>query len=207
MRKPTDLGQDVSDTIAEHLHTTVARLQRQRSERLIQALALFNSGKSSLREWWMSEEENRIMGTGRLAEVSDEMVTPALREAKMDAEFGARRDSPADNVSKTLENVERKGMTLFRMCVTEIGRLTWHPGQFPPLVGGQNHFQQNQVLKAISMQERTLLDYRAPCEERSNVQLQGSNLQTRVSLHPQRLMSEPTRGLVILCGKLWVCRG
>lgn len=63
----------------------------------------------------MGEEENRMMGIGRLAEVSDEMVTPALREAKMNAEFGTRRDSPADDVSEMLQNVERKGMSPFRV--------------------------------------------------------------------------------------------
>lgn len=93
-RTLADQEQDISDTIAQHLHTTVASLQRQRSERLIQALSLFNSGKSSLREWWLSEEDNRVLNTGRLAEISDDMITPALRKAKMDAEFGARRDSP-----------------------------------------------------------------------------------------------------------------
>ena len=37
------------------------------------------------------------MNAGRLAEVSNDMIMPALREAKMTAEFGARRSSPVEH--------------------------------------------------------------------------------------------------------------
>lgn len=57
--------EDVSDTITQHLDAVVVRSQRQRSERLIQSLGLFNSGKSSLRQWWLKQEDSRLATAGR----------------------------------------------------------------------------------------------------------------------------------------------
>lgn len=57
--------EDIADTIVEHLGSVVVRSQRQRSERQIQGLGLFNSGKSSLRQWWLKQEDVRIATAGR----------------------------------------------------------------------------------------------------------------------------------------------
>jgi len=100
--------EDISDTVVEHLNATITRAQRQRGERHIQALGLFNRGKSSLRDWWRGQEDVRARGAGRHAakQGSEE------RQARVDAEFGmqttasgdymdldgeAKDDSPPDN--------------------------------------------------------------------------------------------------------------
>lgn len=43
-------SEDLADTLAQHLQGAVVNLQRQRSEHLIQALGMFNSGGSSLQD-------------------------------------------------------------------------------------------------------------------------------------------------------------
>lgn len=59
------LAEDLSDTIVEHLDSTIVRAQRTRGERFIQGLALFNAGKSSLRDWWLAQDDGRVMSAGR----------------------------------------------------------------------------------------------------------------------------------------------
>lgn len=79
--------EDLADTITEHLHTTVVRSQRQRSERLIQALGLFNRGEESLRDWWLGAKDAQLFNAGRHAEND---ISQEHREALGDEEFGAR---------------------------------------------------------------------------------------------------------------------
>nr|POF26427.1 hybrid signal transduction histidine kinase b [Quercus suber] len=77
--------EDVADTITQHLDATLVRSQRQRSERMVQALGLFNSGKSSLRHWWLKQEDNRNANIGR----HGGGIQPAdERTAAADREFG-----------------------------------------------------------------------------------------------------------------------
>jgi signal transduction histidine kinase len=81
--------EDVADTITQHLDAVVVRSQRQRSERLIQSLGLFNNGKSSLREWWLRQEDSRYANAGRHAA----RQTTRERRAAGHAEFGPHASS------------------------------------------------------------------------------------------------------------------
>lgn len=87
--------EDISDTTVEHLNATIARCQRQRGERLIQALGMFNNGKASLRDWWLGQDDARILGTGRHAEKG----AMTERQARVDAEFGVQRRAGASGLS------------------------------------------------------------------------------------------------------------
>lgn len=81
--------EDISDTIVQHLQSVIVRSQRQRSERLIQSLGLFNSGKSSLRQWWLRQEDARIATAGR----HTKRQTPRQRKEAGSAEFGVQASS------------------------------------------------------------------------------------------------------------------
>lgn len=79
--------EDIADTIMAHLEAKRATLQRQRGDRLIKGLALFNSGRSSLREWWLANYSKQERGEGqrrRRRSPSDE----ALRDERADEELG-----------------------------------------------------------------------------------------------------------------------
>ncbi|KAF2161381.1 hypothetical protein M409DRAFT_28115 [Zasmidium cellare ATCC 36951] len=82
--KEMDFLEDISDTAVEHLNATIVRSQRQRGERLIQALGLFNSGRTSLRDWWLGQDDARVLGMGRHAAKGGSQE----RQARVDAEFG-----------------------------------------------------------------------------------------------------------------------
>ncbi|KAK4505539.1 hypothetical protein PRZ48_003502 [Zasmidium cellare] len=85
-----DFLEDISDTTVEHLNATIVRCQRQRGERLIQALGLFNSGKNSLRDWWLGQDDARVLGMGRHAAKGGLQE----RQARVDAEFGVQQNVP-----------------------------------------------------------------------------------------------------------------
>lgn len=115
--------EDLSDTISQHLHSSVLRLQRQRSERLIQALGSFNNHVShssslcvyrvnmrllmtrprlqgsSLREWWLSQDNSSIKmnrGGGRYADRTMDLDDQKVR---LDEEFGVQNED--DNNRET----------------------------------------------------------------------------------------------------------
>lgn len=100
--------EDIADTITEHLHSTVVRAQRQRSEKLIQALGLFNRGEASLRDWWLDAKDTHSLNAGRHAE---NVISQEDREALGDVEFGARLTSlhagkpPNSNTDTTQYNI------------------------------------------------------------------------------------------------------
>jgi hypothetical protein len=86
--------EDLGDTIALHLQSSMIRSQRQRSERLIQALGTFNSGGSSLRTWWTKQDTTSATRGGRhLNREGNEDES----NAKFDDEFGfeKQRSIPA----------------------------------------------------------------------------------------------------------------
>lgn len=58
-------AEDLSDTVVEHLDSTIVRAQRARGERFIQSLGLFNAGQSSLRDWWLAQDDSRTLNAGR----------------------------------------------------------------------------------------------------------------------------------------------
>lgn len=88
--------EDVADTISQHLDAVVARVQRQRSERLIQSLGLFNRGKSSLREWWLGKEDSRLATAGRHVK----RRTNEQRKAAGDEEFGVHGSSSSSTAAR-----------------------------------------------------------------------------------------------------------
>jgi signal transduction histidine kinase len=91
--------EDSADNIAEHLQACVVRSQRQRSERLIQALGLFNNHKSSLREWWVAQDKERLERGGRHIMTEQDREHQKTRE---DEEFGTQ------NLDKTHDSVANR---------------------------------------------------------------------------------------------------
>ena len=88
--------EDIADTITQHLYATVVQSQRQRSERLIQSLGLFNSGKSSLRHWWLKQEDSRVSNLGRH---KVQNLTSGQRRTAANKEFGFRDSSSSEKLS------------------------------------------------------------------------------------------------------------
>jgi hypothetical protein len=83
--------EDLGDTIALHLQSSMIRSQRQRSERLIQALGTFNSGGASLRSWWTKQNVHSTKRGGRhLNRKSDN----AESNSRFDEEFGLEGQLP-----------------------------------------------------------------------------------------------------------------
>ncbi|KAI7554397.1 hypothetical protein KC331_g574 [Hortaea werneckii] len=83
--------EDSADTIYEHLHTSFIRSQQERSEGFIQALGLFNCQKSSLRDWWIGRDNDRIRKRGRYhVEVE---ASPQDQQDRADNEFGKQENA------------------------------------------------------------------------------------------------------------------
>ncbi|KAL1296504.1 hypothetical protein AAFC00_000015 [Neodothiora populina] len=79
--------EDIADTVMGHLEAKRAMVQRQRGDRLVKGVALFNGGKSSLREWWMANYSRNQRGEGkrrRRGSTSEE----ELKKERADEEFG-----------------------------------------------------------------------------------------------------------------------
>jgi hypothetical protein len=98
--------EDLGETIALHLHSSMIRSQRQRSERLIQALGVFNSGGSSLRSWWNKQESNSTSRGGRYP---NRKGNSEESNARFDVEFGfeKQRSMPVENRSVSYRKVPR----------------------------------------------------------------------------------------------------
>ena len=83
--------EDSADTVCEHLQTSFIRSQQQRSENFIQALGLFNCQKSSLRDWWIGRDNDRIKKRGRYhAEVE---ASSQDQQDRLDNEFGKQENA------------------------------------------------------------------------------------------------------------------
>ncbi|KAI7285980.1 hypothetical protein KC345_g1466 [Hortaea werneckii] len=83
--------EDSADTVCEHLQTSFIRSQQQRSENFIQALGLFNCKESSLRDWWIGRDNDRIKKSGRYhveAEASSQD-----QQDRLDNEFGRQENA------------------------------------------------------------------------------------------------------------------
>lgn len=82
-----DFLEDVADTVMSHLEAKRAMMQRQRGDRLVKGIALFNTGKTSLREWWLTNYTRPQRGANqrrrRLSLGEEE-----LRREHADEEFG-----------------------------------------------------------------------------------------------------------------------
>lgn len=84
--------EDLSDTITQHLQSSIFRSQRQRSERLIQALGVFNNGGTSLRDWWISQDSSTMSRGGRKEKDRSE----GEKNSRFDSEFG-KEESPSSH--------------------------------------------------------------------------------------------------------------
>ncbi|KAM0717977.1 hypothetical protein Q7P37_006309 [Cladosporium fusiforme] len=89
-------AEDLNDSIAQHLFGSTVTSQRQRSERLIQALGTFNNGGSSLRDWWAGQD-NMGVGTGGWHKRADE--SDAHQQARFDTEFGVGEDRSVESTA------------------------------------------------------------------------------------------------------------
>jgi signal transduction histidine kinase len=80
--------EDLGDTIAQHVFGSTIATQRQRSERLIQALGTFNSGGKSLRDWWVGQDNTSMQRGGRRNQVRN----TDQKNERFRNEFGAEED-------------------------------------------------------------------------------------------------------------------
>ena len=83
--------EDLGDTIALHLQSSMIRSQRQRSEKLIQALGTFNSGGESLRAWFTKQNAQSTKRGGRHLNKKSDNEESNLR---FDEEFGLEGQLP-----------------------------------------------------------------------------------------------------------------
>jgi signal transduction histidine kinase len=81
--------EDLSDTIAQHILGSTIATQRQRSERLIQALGTFNSGGKSLKDWWIGQDNKNLPRGGRRRTIVHDDDHDKKR---FEREFGAEED-------------------------------------------------------------------------------------------------------------------
>lgn len=82
--------EDLSDTIAQHVFGSMVATQRQRSERLIQALGTFNSGGESLRDWWIGQNKSSMQRGGRRRDATNDAED---KNERFKDEFGAEEDN------------------------------------------------------------------------------------------------------------------
>ncbi|RMY97173.1 hypothetical protein D0862_08204 [Hortaea werneckii] len=83
--------EDSADTICEHLRTSFIRSQQQRSENFIQALGLFNCQKSSLRDWWIGRDNDRLRKRGRYHAETE--ANSQDQQDRLDNEFGKQENA------------------------------------------------------------------------------------------------------------------
>lgn len=96
--------EDLSDTIAQHVFGSMVATQRQRSERLIQALGTFNSGGKSLRDWWIGQDDWSMQRGGRRR---DGVHNADEKNEGFKHEFGAEEDSINSSRQGSRSRVER----------------------------------------------------------------------------------------------------
>jgi hypothetical protein len=101
--------EDLSDTIAQHILGSMVATQRQRSERLIQALGTFNSGGNSLRDWWIGQDHTSMQRGGRRRDVTHD---DAEKNARFTHEFGAEEDSINSSRQRSRSRTKRPQSSL-----------------------------------------------------------------------------------------------
>lgn len=104
--KDMSFCEDLGDTIALHLQSSIIRSQRQRSERLIQALGTYNSGGASIRSWW-TKQDNPSTNRGRRH--VNKRSSDDESNARFDVEFGFEKQRliPAETRSTQHRTVPR----------------------------------------------------------------------------------------------------
>lgn len=96
--------EDMADTVIDHLEATIVRAQRQRSERLIQGLALFNNGLDSLRHWWLQQDDRRLNKAGRYRKQS---IDRSGQDRRLAAEFGIQESNDRPLAQRRLARLRR----------------------------------------------------------------------------------------------------
>jgi hypothetical protein len=99
--------EDMSDTISQHLQNLIIRSQRQRSERLIQALSTFNGSQSSLRDWWLRQDNSTARRGGRYTSTGLDITE---QKGRLDEDFGVQEinlDQPID-ASETMSAITQR---------------------------------------------------------------------------------------------------
>lgn len=99
------LLEDSADNIAEHLEASIVRSQRQRSERLIQALGIFNNGRGTLRDWWLARDDERIERGGRHKKNN---ADAAGQNDRAYAEFGVQDSYMSDSTVSSRRMMHRQ---------------------------------------------------------------------------------------------------
>lgn len=85
--------EDMADTVTSHLEATKTRAQRQRSERLIKGLGLFNAGRDSLKHWWLDADNRQKRRGGRHLEAGADIDNENSRQERLDDEFGVEENT------------------------------------------------------------------------------------------------------------------
>jgi hypothetical protein len=88
--------EDLGDTIVQHLFEATVAAQRQRSERLIKALGTFNSGGSSLKDWWISQNKTGSHRGGRQKDGA-QVSSAEQNKARFDHEFGVEGENSSSS--------------------------------------------------------------------------------------------------------------
>ncbi|EME44857.1 hypothetical protein DOTSEDRAFT_70797 [Dothistroma septosporum NZE10] len=92
------LMEDMSDTVVEHLEAVRVGVQRQRGDRLLQAIKTFNSGDESLRSWWKAEDDRRALTMGRNVDKG----TARDQQLRECAQFGAHSSSDSRQLGESM---------------------------------------------------------------------------------------------------------
>ncbi|THV81461.1 hypothetical protein D6D27_08585 [Aureobasidium pullulans] len=97
---------DMSRTIAKHFDVVAASARQQRAEKLIQGIGLFNTGKDSLRAWWLTqdnEKSGRARGTQDMTEAGK-----TSQKARLDRALGPD-NSPEDYERRSTRTASVEG--------------------------------------------------------------------------------------------------
>ncbi|THY93832.1 hypothetical protein D6C92_05179 [Aureobasidium pullulans] len=97
---------DMSRTIAKHFDVVAASARQQRAEKLIQGIGLFNTGKDSLRAWWLTqdnEKSGRARGTRDMTEAGK-----TSQKARLDRALGPD-NSPEDYERRSTRTASVQG--------------------------------------------------------------------------------------------------
>jgi hypothetical protein len=93
--------EDLSDTIVQHMFKATVAAQRQRSERLVKALGIFNDGGKSLKDWWLSQSSPSMQRGSRRKEVALK-TTDEKDGARFDHEFGVQEEISSSSPERSL---------------------------------------------------------------------------------------------------------
>ncbi|RDW63495.1 hypothetical protein BP6252_11040 [Coleophoma cylindrospora] len=97
---------DMATTIMDHIKSISLKKKNNRAERMVKALTFFIEGKSSLRDWWISQEGQNI----KLPKLDGQIPESSNIEHAADIEFG--KQDPPDSWMQGLENARTRVYSL-----------------------------------------------------------------------------------------------